>query len=182
VDKVSTAARVPASKWPRILFVCDSPSALSQCNVLCITECTTERLSAALKLATAQPVPEGWKLQRNEPTILDYVQTATKPSYLNHIQTALYRITPYALRKDVQYTTIAFLDGQISLKTLRVKLKSNYKLAELLELVGDPKAEELRRAVARFKATNMLDETAKEFNVETFEILYVVNSAKRNAK
>lgn len=138
-----------------------------------------ENIPLALQYATRNPLVE-WSLIRKEPSISDYVNNATKPSFLNFIQTELYKLTPYDLRKDVQAMVIRYLDGAIKLKPLKDKLQSSHKLTNLLGLIMDSQTLKLREAIAEYKKTGNLEVTAVQYGIETFEILYVVRSASNN--
>lgn len=179
VHRVANIRKVQINR-PCVLLVCDAYAQLQTCNVGVFPFTgLQDSLQQALVNATSHPVQGGWKLIQRSPTIDDYVNTATKPSYLNHLQSALYRILPYGLRKEVQALTIGYLAGVTSKSRLIEKLKSSFKLDELRTLLKDPKAGELREAVALFRKNNDLDLTVKETKFESFEILYVVNSSKK---
>ena len=135
---------------------------------------------AALKtsLMIASKEKEGWSLINKEPSTLDYVNSATKPSLVNKLQTEVYKLTPYALRKEVQQLMIAYLAGTASYTAMHKKLKSSLKLQRLGELLHLPKAKELREAVLMLNTTSVED-VAKKTGFETFELLYLSRS---NAK
>lgn len=163
----------------QILFVCDALALLSTCNIRLIkADAIYDSIRSALLYAAANPV-EDWHLERREPSIQDYVSNATKPSFLNNLQTEIYRITPYDLRKQIQAQIIGYLAGVESRTKLLAKLASSHKLTKLAELVKDPKSVALHNAVAQYKRTQAIEATALETGFETFEILYISNSSRK---
>lgn len=156
----------------QILYVCGSLDELKATNIRVIKEWRTN-LQRSLRYALTQPVQDDWQLQINEPTMEDYVHKATKPSFLNHVQAEIYKLTPYDLRKSVQALTIAYLSGNSGFAQLKLKLASSYKLDRLRELMDDPKCRTLRQAVADYRKTKDEQLTAKAYGVETFEIMYL---------
>ena len=182
VDKVKAIHKLRMKTERTILLVCDSRAALSTTNVR--TELWPEHrgsdmvdaLKAAM-LATNKNSCE-WELTNNEPSTLDYVNSATKPSFVNLLQTEIYKLTPYALRKEVQQVVIAYLAGTASYTSMHKKLKSSLKLQTLAGLMHLPKAKELREAVLMLGGASV-EEVAKKTGYETFELLYL---SKSNAK
>jgi hypothetical protein len=156
----------------QVLYVCGSLDELKSTNLRVIQDWRTN-LQRSLRYAITQPVQENWKLQINEPTMEDFVHKATKPSFLNHVQAEIYKLTPYDLRKSVQAIVVAYLSGNESFAKLKQKLASSYKLDRLRELMDDPKCKVLRQAVADYRKTKDEHLTAKAYGVETFEIMYL---------
>src|SRR5690606_38027543 len=113
-----------------------------------------QSLKDALTFALSNPIDERCRLKVKDKTVDDYVNEATKPTLLNHIQTALYKITPHELKKEVQKMVISYLAGKESKTRLFDKLKSSYKLDTLRELMSDPQVAEYKEAVALFRACN----------------------------
>ncbi len=166
----------------QILMICDSLALLSTCNLRTLKPHNMEvTLKKALEYAVANPM-DGWALVRREPSIKEYVDNATTPSYLNLIQSDLYKITPYDLRREVQALLIGCLAGVETKAKLVAKLKSSHKLDSLLELIKDPKFIGLRDAVALFKSNGDADATALSTGYQSFEILYVTRSANKTLK
>lgn len=166
----------------QILMICDSLALLSTCNLRTLKPHNMEvTLKKALEYAVANPM-DGWHLIRTEPSIKEYVDSATTPSYLNLIQSDLYKITPYDLRREVQALLIGCLAGMEPRAKLVAKLKSSQKLDGLLELIKDPKFMGLKEAVALFRTNGDVDTTALATGYQTFEILYVTRSASKTQK
>jgi hypothetical protein len=182
VDSVKAISRLRTKMSHTVLFVCDSRAALATSNLSAALwpEQRSPNFSADLKLAltTARNRTEGWSLVNNEPTTLDYVNSATTPSFVNKCQDAIYKITPYALRKEVQQLLIAYLAGTASYTALNKRLKTSLKLQTLSDLMHTPKAKELRDAVALLSKSSV-EEVAKKTGFQTFELLYISRS---NAK
>lgn len=163
----------------QVLFICDALAFLSTCNLQIIKpQGMAENIKDALEYARLNPL-EGWKLKIKEPSISDYVNNATKPSFLNDLQTQLYKITPYDLRKTTQNLIIGYLAGAEPKAKLIAKLKTSHKLDKIYELIKSPKTQALKDAVALFAKNQNIELTALETGFETFEILYLTNSSKK---
>ena len=74
----------------------------------------------------------------------EVLKVATTYSFLNGIQTALYKITPYSLRKNTQTAIISYFYGDLPYTKLITHLESSNKLKTLLELCKDKQAKALR--------------------------------------
>jgi hypothetical protein len=162
----------------QILYVCGSLDELKSTNLRVIKDWRNS-LATSLTYATFHPLWNDWELVVNEPTMEDFVHKATKPSFLNHIQAEIYKLTPYDLRKSVQALVIAYLAGMESQAKLRQKLASSYKLDRLKALMADPTCQTLRQAVADYRKTKDEELSAKAFGVETFEIMYLFKSSAK---
>jgi hypothetical protein len=180
VDRVRTIPKIDFDRDPMVLLVVDGRASLAVSNVSDATlpEKRTTRnlrdtLIHALTDSTKHP---GWSLTRNEPTLSEFVGLAVKPSLLNLVQGSIYKIHPYALRKEVQRTCIAYLAGAVGIQAMRRYLKSSLKFQPLLELIDSPKGTNLREAIAAFNAGRPMEAVCSEFGVESFEILYLVKS------
>ncbi len=185
VSNVGLLSRFQCSTDRQVLFVCDSLPILMSCNLRVIKtpmemnyQDYTHNMALALNHAVSHPL-DGWELTRKEPSIIEYVNLATKPSFLNNMQTEIYKITPYALRLEVKALIIGYLAGVESRAKLIAKLKTSLKLNNLLALIMDSKTPLLKEAVALFNRTQDIEATAKATGFETFEILYVVNSNRK---
>jgi hypothetical protein len=179
VDKVKAIPKVSCDRGHSVLFVCDSRAALSTTNLsisLWPDHRSPDTLAAfKTSLVIASKNAEGWDLISKEPSTLDYVNSATKPSLVNKLQTEVYKLTPYSLRKEVQQLMIAYLAGTASYSAMHKKLKSSLKLQRLAELLHLPKAKELREAVLML-GNSSVEEVAKKTGFETFELLYLSRS------
>lgn len=177
IPSLKALARHWAQYERQILYVCASLDELKSTNIRIIKNWRVD-LRTSLEHAIANPV-EGWSLVVNEPTMEDFVNVATKPSFLNHVQAEIYKLTPYDLRKEVQALVIAYLAGMETQAKLRAKLNSSYKLERLKSLMADPKCLVLRNAVADYRKTKDEAVTAKAFGVEVFEIMYLFKSSAK---
>jgi hypothetical protein len=196
VDGVRSINRIPTvlgpqfmEKYPRLIyFVTDARAAIASTNLghnlwedyrndlgLTFTKALKDFLWSSVESN------KEWKLEVTEPSVLDYVRIASKPSFLNDVQTTIYKITPYALRKEVQSMCISYLAGGTGQHLLKHKLKSSFKLAGLLDLMSSPKAKELREAVGLLKK-NTVDEVVASTGFQSFELLYVTRSYDKERK
>lgn len=164
----------------QIMFVCGSLAELQFTNIRIIKDWRAH-LRDGLEYAVANPLPADWRLEVREPTMEDFVHKATKPSFLNHVQAEIYKLTPYDLRKSVQALVISYLAGLESSTKLKQKLRSSYKLDRLSELMKDPKCQVLRDAVADYRRIGDEEQVAKAHGVETFEIMYLFKSSSKKS-
>jgi len=168
-----------------VYLIVDSRAALSHTNVdkTLWPESGTQaefrtNLKKALRLAAKSTYE--WRLVNSEPSITEYVNSATKPSFLNFIQTELYKITNYQLRKEVQGLTIAYLAGALPISVLRRRIKSSHKLTALGTYVLSDKAKQLKDAIAMLKTTSM-EQVVKSTGFQQFELMYVTTSHAKSS-
>lgn len=164
----------------QVLYVCGSMAELQTTNLRVIKN-WRENLKQSLTYSTLSPLRNDWVLEIKEPTMADFVSVATKPSFLNHVQAEIYKLTPYDLRKTVQAMTISYLAGVENFGKLKLKLASSYKLDGLKTLLADPTCQVLREAVAEYRRVGNEEEVAKAFGVEPFEIMYLFKSSAKKA-
>jgi hypothetical protein len=102
-----------------------------------------------------------------------------KPSLLNFIQTEMYKINPYALRKQTQAMILQFFNSQVATTTMIRFLQRSLKQDTLIPLIyqGVP----LREAVARLK-NETIEDVAKTSGYSTFELLYLSKVRKDKPK
>jgi hypothetical protein len=185
VDRVHIIPKVSVPRERLIYLVIDARSALATTNIdnSLWPEQRNEYFIPSLiaKLKEVRKANTSWEFVSKDPSILDYVNVATKPSFLNDLQTEFYRISNYAQRKEIQIACIAYFGGFLSFSKLKTQLKSNLKFQELLRLMESPKARELQEAVAqlRFKS---VDQVAKDTGFETFELSYILKSSQSQAQ
>ena len=103
-------------------------------------------------------------------TAMDYVAVISKPSVITKIQTAIYRIQPYSLRKSTQALVLQFFNSQTSWRTLTTVLGRSYKTMPVLELVKE--GARLRDAVQELK-TKTPETVEAETGIPAFELRYV---------
>jgi hypothetical protein len=180
VDHVRNIHRVSGERL--VLFVTDCRALLATTNLSTFLwpDNRGPSLQASIKsaLVSAHRVNSDWSLVSKEPTTLEFVNSATKPSFLNLIQTQIYRVTPYALRKEVQQVIIAYLAGIESYTVMHRKLKSSLKLQTLYELLHLQKAKDLREAVLM---GGDVEEVAKSTGFAPFELRYIQASSTKTA-
>lgn len=181
VPSVAAFRRYSLNLERQIVFVCGPLAELQETNIRVIRDWHTH-LQLALKHAVVQTFDPSWILEIKEQSVEDYVSKATKESFLNHVQAELYRLTPYDLRKTVQTMIVSYLAGESKWRPLQQKLNTSYKLERLKSLMSDPQCSTLRAAIAEYRKTTLEETVAKQFGVEPFDILYVVNSAAKTKK
>lgn len=184
VDRVRAIPKIRSQIDRQVLFVCDSKAALSNTNIkqdLWPSSRGSDVLRTFKDVLARANRSSGWTIEVDEPTTLDFVKSATKPSYLNLIQTQLYKLTPYTLRKEVQQLVIAYLAGTAPYTAMHRKLKSSLKLQSLSELLHLPKAKELREAVLMLNS-NPVEEVAKKTGFQPFELNYLSKSSAKTSE
>lgn len=108
---------------------------------------------------------------------MDYVNQVAKPSLLNKIQTEVYKIQPYALRKQTQALILDYLNSRVSDRQIKQAMSNNLKLELILPMVLEAKS--LRDAVARLKiGKETVEEVALATGHPTFELLYISKERK----
>lgn len=182
LDRIKAIPKVRTVKDRLIYIICDSRAALANTNASRLLWPDNESFSGVLRLAlnTAHIKNEDWVLTKSDPSIDDYVNASSKPSFLNHVQTIIYKINPYDLRKEMQPLVIMHLSGMAPAAKIRIKLKSSFKLEPLMRLLEDPQADKLRAAcetVLKHNADPYV--VAKQSGVDSFDILYLVSSARK---
>ncbi len=181
VDSIESMMKVRTKRERLVYFVCDSRAALATTNIYrnLWPENRVGDLRAELKnaLITSRGL-NNWVLTRDDTTITDYVNIATKPSILNDIQSAFYKINPYQLRKEIQLLCIGYLSGHASFTEMKRSLTSNFKLERIYKLMVDDRAKALRQATMML--SNMkVEEAAKLTGFDTFELLYISKSSAK---
>lgn len=107
---------------------------------------------------------------------IDYVEQVARPSLLNKVQTEIYKIQPYALRKQTNAIVLSYLNSKISKKKLRKLLADNLKHEALLPLLLS--ADSLRDAVAEVAKGQAVEQVAEASGHPTFELLYLSKERK----
>jgi hypothetical protein len=132
-----------------------------------------DNLLSSLKAALTKPVfiKPTFKVL----TSMDYVNQVAKPSLLNKIQTEIYKIQPYALRKQTQVIVLDYFNNRISQRQLKQMMSNNLKQEAILPLLMQ--AQSLRDAVARL-GKETVEEVAASTGHPTFELLYLSKERK----
>lgn len=145
-------------------------AAFSELALTNIPSLSVLSLEKAIKDALANDAKQSVLPQVEELSPMDYVNIVAKPSLLNCIQTTVYKINPYALRKEIQEMILNFLNSRVSIAQMKNTLKGNLKLEQLIPMIME--ALPLRDAVARLK-TESLEAVSLDTGFPTFELLYI---------
>ena len=167
-----------------LMIICDSHPALRKANASkllypgiklkqalykAISECSTRKANKKFIKLKVEPL----KLK-------EVLKVATTYSFLNGIQTALYKITPYSLRKSSQTAIISYFYGDLPYNKLMQHLESSEKLKTLLNLCKDKQAKALREAcIEAVQNPTKLEKIAKASGFASFEILYIIKSHRK---
>jgi hypothetical protein len=187
IDRVRNVHKVAVPYERLVYLVCDARAPLSNCNVsqaLWPEHRTTDMSSSlinALIKSNELTTGQNWNLLVNEPTMDDYVSSASQPTFMNFLHGAVCKITPYALRKSVNQKSIAYLASSVSLTALRKEFRTSLKLVDVLALMESAAATNLRAAVQSARSIGV-EKAAAEFGCETFEILYILRSFDQQSK
>lgn len=115
------------------------------------------------------------------PTIIekspsDHIEEVSPPSFLDKYHTAQCKINPYALRLEAQQVTIRYLANNTTRQATKQFFDTSLKFADLAEIVLSESGRNLQKAVSKVQAGGNLEDVASEFNCDTFEISYVLQS------
>jgi hypothetical protein len=145
-------------------FIVASHAELSRTNYPLLTSADPESVCSALLSATM--VVPTIKVMK----AMDFVNEVSKPSVLNGIQTHVYKIQPYSLRKEVQGLIIGYFQSKVSKQTMTRSLQRSFKTEPLIPLLLA--AANIRDAVAMLKGSDV-DTVSQLTGVQTFELLYL---------
>jgi hypothetical protein len=189
VDSIRTLSKL--DQWLQapparaVVFVADARAALTNTNIshALWPENRQGGFQKALKseLKLAHRAGASWQLEITNPSIMDYVNTAVKPSILNDLQSAFYKISNYTARKEIQKLCIGWFAGQVSTARIHKALKSNIRYERIHELMQSPLALALQLAVKELIATGEdAAVIAKRTGFESFELMYLKRSSEGN--
>jgi hypothetical protein len=181
IDRIRCIPKISVEKDRLIYFVLDVKEQISLCNFQHdLLDISPNRFEAQLKKVLNHSIKntEEWSFVTKDHSILDYIEKATKPSFINELLTRIYKITPYSLRKEIQISILSYLAGNLAQTTLKTQLKQSLKSEELLQLMISDKAKGLRDAIKRIKE-EPLEKVAQETGFEPFELRYVIRSSEK---
>lgn len=161
------------SKYHRhVLFVCDGADRLKHTNLQPLLGKDSEPLIERVKAALLAPWHPDLEIRIDAPGLLDYVDKASKPSLLRDIQTTVYKINPYGLRKEIQHLILKFLAGRISKKEMFMHLERTSRSEELKRLLVTPSAQILVKALKKAQNTPT-QQVADEYGIDVFDLNFV---------
>lgn len=150
-------------------FISAAYAVIGMSNIPTFPDPDQYNLELALKVMLESRRPPT-KISVNEPRALDYVAMVSKPSLLNEIQTLIYKIQPYSLRKETQAMVLRFFQGKISRNAIVYFLRKSFKTAELISPIE--RGSTLREAVAASKVESV-EAVAKRTGISTFDLIYL---------
>lgn len=118
------------------------------------------------------------KVELHTVSIMEYVDSAAKPSFLNKVQTHIYQLGTN-LQGPVRKQIISYLDSKLSYIRLRHFLKSNLNYAPLMILMDSPEAFKLRAVVERYRKGEDLAELELETSVASFDVSYITRASEK---
>lgn len=163
----------------QIYFVCCAQTALEESN-LSDALSPNKRVGSLKESILAElksPFETDWLLKINQPRLLDFVQIAVKPMFVNQLQKLVQSITPYAKSKEARSICVSYLCGEVSREEMLIHLTGSLKFSAIADLMRSEKAAQLRAAIGEYKSNSKpLDRICEQYGFESFEILYPVNS------
>lgn len=171
---VADCRRLMLPERRQVHLVCDSIAALSMTNLTTWAWTGKPEKDMQRILPKRDPVP--FVLQVQEKTYMDFVAAASKPSFLRLLQTAFYKITPYADQKAIRIASLSFLAGSINKKALQRVLSITLKSEKVQELLASETAVKLMDAVQRARQSGDIEEAAEHFDIEAFEVRYIMSN------
>ena len=160
-----------------IAFVFDSRAQIMNSNLTVWSPCIDMYNELQTILLQEDPVP--FELKLNELSAMDYVKIASKPSVLSEIQTLWCKVNPYSLRKTIQEFVIRYLCSDIGETSMRRELNHSVHGADIYRLVTGGGGQ-LKQAVAAVRTGAAdVDEAAAKFNIDPFDIRFLLNSLKK---
>jgi hypothetical protein len=168
----------PHSKH-QIYFVCGAQTALEESNLS--DALSPQKRAGSLKESILaelnSPFETDWLLKIHQPRLLDFVQIAVKPMFVNQLQKLVQSITPYAKSKEARSICVSYLCGELSREEMLIHLTGSLKFSAIADLMRSEKAAQLRAAIGEYKLNSKpLDRICEQYGFESFEILYPVNS------
>ena len=183
-------------EYPYLVFVVTAEDELKQTNAKILQ---SVNLKGVLKCALKESHPKKatpFLFHYSNKPLDDYVNEATKPTFLYFIQTAIYKLSPYELVKESRNLIISALYGAIPMKKLHDFLSTSFKLEELKTLLKDDRAKQVRDIVLEVrrlmhvhkdltgiqyarKEDAVVKSVVKSSNLEPFDILYVMRSYQK---
>lgn len=172
-DKIETV-----EPWDQlIVFVFCSRTELLNTNLTPLQP-SKSQIIPTLKYSLLNLDSEPFKLEHYQPDFMQYVQIASKPSALSHLQTAYYKITPYSHRKVVQQAVTEYLLSLRSFKSVSSVLKTTLRGEQILEMLQTEECKGLRNAVKKVKKGACPVQVSKELGVDTFDINYLMSGVE----
>jgi hypothetical protein len=158
----------------QVHLVCDSSAVLSMTNLS--TWLWTSNIERDLKKILVKRDIVPFVLQVQEKSYMDFVDVASKPSFLRLLQTAFYKIVPYADQKAIRIASLSYLGGGITKKALERVLSITLKSEKVRELLASDTAQNLMSAAALARQTGDIEASAEQFNIDAFEVRYILST------
>lgn len=168
------------SKYERhVLFVCDSAEKLRHTNLSTLPGKLNAPLSERVKEALLAPWHDDLEIRLDEPSLLDYVDLASKPSILRDMQTVFYKINPYGLRKEVQAAVYNYLAGKIARKAAQQIIDKCSRSSEIKALLNADTTQILCKALRDAKKLPA-QQVADTYGIDVFDINFVKASSGKD--
>lgn len=174
VEGVQVMARLSAMERHDnlVVFCFLSKAELLNSNLTPLAIGVNEPLSVvkyALKVSDEKP----FVFKFREPTILEIVATVNTPSVLQSLQTLYYKIPDSEVRNRISNTVLDYIRGKATRKKTMQVLSTTLLQEEIVKILKTDEALRLRQSVQEFLKGADLDETAKKYKVDTFDINFI---------
>ncbi len=179
ISGIRNIHRITPPTKDAVYFVCCAKTTLEESNLsLALSHASGfTDLKSAIQMAPIMTWEADWTLEIKQPGLLDFVQMAVKPMFVNQLQKLVQSITPYAKSKEARSLCVSYLCGETSREEMLIHLTGSLKFSAIAELMRTEKAAQLRAAIAEYKSNaKPLERICDQYGFESFEILYPVNS------
>lgn len=105
-----------------------------------------------------------------------YIEEVSPPSFLDKYNTAKCKINPYDLRAPMHKVAIGYLYGKVTKAETTRFLASSLKFNTVKEVLFSKAGVSIKAAVAKTRKGVSPVDAASEFNLDCFEITYVIQS------
>lgn len=144
-------------------------------------ELPNDNLMSAVKYSLLNLDDKPFEFEEFEPTLSQYISMASKPSALSDLLTITYKVNPYAQQKKVQLGLFKFFAGQITKKKLHGILSQTLRGDEIKAMIETEECKLLERAVKEAREGDP-EAVAAKFNLDVFDLNYVLISTKQETK
>ena len=176
VDGIKQLSKVPLGCFS-IIVDCKVRLERSNCDIIDIKTNFKKALRHYLSLYRNDT--ERKTLLEKNITLKEVADVATSYSFLNDVQSHIYKITPYDFRKKVQHAIISYFYGSMTIASLKDLLSQHNKLAEIRKKCFSQEANKFKKAIRMYKDCKDENKVSAETGFATFDILYIIKSYEK---
>lgn len=136
-----------------------------------------DRLDNAVRWALYEGLnPKTTIIGLHQKTPSQYIEEVSPPSFLDTYNTIKCRVNPYDLRAPMHKIAIGYLYGAVSKAETKRFLDTSLKFHAVKTLLFGPSGRNIKAAVAKARSGVSPVDAAAEFNLDGFEITYIMQS------